>query len=451
MRRPIVAAALALALHPSTGRAQSGGSRNCAPPKSFHLGNDTYRGSFVVDLEFQGGPAQMGLDLENKVHGDLELACAEGGAIRNVEGTVVWWLGGRGTSGSIVASALDFTGTGRLQKGRYRTNGFEVRADLAVPGSVSVTVSPPDGAGSGGGGAFTGSGPIDLQFTAVEFSCDGAQGTFTSTQIQQTIDGLAAQGFAVKGDGVGRWQVSAPGERTEDLLKDLRQRLGPLPPPGADRKVELERLNAIESWIRRDLPPRVLPCLWEAWLLHTRQVLAQWVGEEARELERYRGDLETLQPILARAFAVDRSLVLLGMDECEAPLHQRMWDAIGPAYEKLILRLIATKATPADIMAPLREAVLLGVVSPALRERAEAAILRRLRKQADADWAAYQSIRREAGKPGRCRPDVVLALQEAVRSEGTYVLNGGELNRAMAEVESSGDCPSAQTKTETRP
>jgi hypothetical protein len=413
---------IACALVGASLRAQSQGggySRHCPVDKEAgKLAAASYKGSFSAMFFAEGGAAQGNMSLMMRVHGPLELEPL-GGKVDGVKGNVDYFLGGAGMAAPVMLLGLNFSGEGELARdGASSEDRFDAMAYLSIKGGASARA--PNGQAKRSGAA---GGAIHLNFVIDQSTCDVASGRFTSPEILKSADALSAKGFTVS-KYHGTWQVSSGGDSAKKQQK-LLEELSKTPPKGIvrTREAEARRLGKIADDIKRE-QPEVRDCLIRIWLQHVRKLNASWIQEDAAKIKAYKGDAAGLDELICRGLEADRSLAQVGMDQCEEALHEKLWDAIAGKLSDVLARMAKQQAPLRDILQVLRNAELLGAVSPALEEQVAAAIVDQAKKLADAYFAALKRAATAHKKDG-CNPEVRKAAAQALHVEHQYELLGG--------------------------
>jgi hypothetical protein len=401
-----------------TARAQAGGwSRNCSVKKAADdLNPGTYTGNFDVKVTAKGGPALMNLEWTLWIRGTMRLVVNEIGILEGIAGDTKYQFGGAGEGAASMLASVNFDGGGPLKMaGRLENQRFGAVADIKAPGSISA-----QGAGGGASYGGVGAGDLHLTFTINEATCDKASGTFVSPEVGQTITALKEGGFVISGSPAGTWTMSAGtdmAKKVEDLERELAQ---PVPGGLTHRDAEINRLGAIALRLQKG-PTGEQACLLKIWDRHVRRVLADWVQGDVRKIRSYTGDLQGLESLMRQGLVADSQLSLIGMDQCEAQLHDEIFNAIQSSLARMLNSMVVSHAPVQDLMTVMKEAKLLGDVAPALEQRVVKAILAESKRLADANYRDFRAAQQNHPKEP-CHPDVMNPLRKAITAEQEWEL-----------------------------
>lgn len=149
------------------------------------------------------------------------------------------------------------------------------------------------------------------------------------------------------------------------------------------------------------------------WLDHCVQLLQRWAVQDINKLRSYEGDLPGLQGYLKQALNTDKQLSLVGLDTCSQQLHQALWDAIGDALSRRRDRMEKDGLPAVDLMSFMRDAELLGAVSPTLSERCWSNIRQQAVNWAEIYYQAYQRAKLAADAAAKKGDSASLAAAKA--------------------------------------
>ena len=124
---------------------------------------------------------------------------------------------------------------------------------------------------------------------------------------------------------------------------------------------------------------------------------------------------------------------MLGMDTCSEAVHTALFSAIEGALSRLLDRMLKAKAPAEDVLKVLREAALVGEVSPALNKRA----IDRVQKTAtDAAESAYQKLAAALKSAGgkKDNPAVQAAAREALAAEKQCIAIGAAVKNSAQQL-----------------
>ena len=424
----LVGLAIACAVLGFQVRAQSdqgGYSRHCPVEKETgRMPAPTYVGDYNVLFLAKGG-AQQGIEsLLVRVHGTLKLDTFDG-KVDKVSGKAEYLYAGSGMAGKIMLLGLNFTGDGQLEKrGAASDYGFGALATMSIRGGASARTSNAHVNDVRGA-----SGVLTLDFNILQATCDVASGTFTSSEFDQTARAMAAKGFQVS-EYQGTWSVSSFADAAKKQ-KELLDKLNKQPPAGIvrTREAEATRLGKIADDIKKE-KEEVRECLFKIWLQHARKLVAQYIQEDTAKIKAYKGDAPGLDGLMSRALEAARSLALIGMDECEEALHNQLWNAIAAKLSEVLTKMVKGNAPLHDILRILKNAQLLGVVSPELEQTVASGIQAQARQLADAAWSSLRGTAQKHGN-NSCDPEVRTAIGQALHAARAYQLLGGDEDYAQ--------------------
>jgi len=207
------------------------------------------------------------------------------------------------------------------------------------------------------------------------------------------------------------------------------------------REAESIRLGKLADRIKKDEPESLRECLWLLWVDHATAQYQAWAEADGKSLQGYRGDWGGLRERIARALETLRSLSLLGQDECSAGLQEKVWMAMQDALGSYLDRMAKGQAPMNHLLQVLKEAQMLGSVSPAIEARVEGAIQAQAKKQADLTFKLFQgAVQAAKGAKGDLSKDpaVLQALRTALNAEKAANMLGVEIRQTLDLAESLG-------------
>lgn len=440
MERHSIAAGLALLVAlPTAAIAQSGTSRHCKETEKFLLVEGTYDGSFTFEVTAEGGEQLANQKWKMTLGVQTTLVVDSPYSIEKIKGPVRYSFAGAGNPGDFMVAGLDFTGEGDLKLSRnYNRPGprdlfpptFGAEAEIKTSGGAFAAALVEGGMG----GASQAVDPektketLALDFEAETVSCDEISGKVEAKQVEQTKTVLAGKGFKVSGESKIPFKLTT-GRDLSKKVEELKKELEKTAPQGIVRRREDEgaRLGAILDKIKQG-PKGEIPCLAPIWFEHVRRRLESWVREDAKKLEKYNGDVPGLNGLLRESISTDKQLVLVGLDTCAEGAHERLWEAMQGASARMLDRMAARWAPPADLIAVYGEVTVLGTVSPALDQKTQEAIRGQARQQLDGYARRFRQLRKDAAaaKGDRCSPAILEAFRAALWWEKQLVLMAGE-------------------------
>lgn len=411
----VVGLALLAVLASDSQGAKDRYSEACPEAAETKLADDEYRGEYEARVT---AVAPQLARIEVRVHGTFVMD-REGGAIKHVTGKEYYSLHTFTThflrpSATMEAEAdLDWGGPTTEQR-------FDLGGELKGGGSVGTTDASLN----------LGSGTLRdvVSFTLTSASCDYAEGTVRSVALETARQRLAAlPGYEVS--TVASYWHAATEKKSGEAQRQLRRDLDQIwtGAPSRSREALTTSSGQIASQIvqKHEHFP-LMTCLLDQYRTYVAAKISAWVDDDIKALADQRKalaanmkapgstylpggnyQLDKLEQLAKKALESDRALALAGVDTCYAELHAKLWTELDASLNNLLTYLLAKKAPPQDLLRVLRDAELLGEISPPLRERVYAALAKSARETYDALRKDVEALRQRDG----CAPNV----QEAVR------------------------------------
>lgn len=410
-------------------------SRHCTEPKEgAGLVDGSYDGTFSMSSTFSTpvGPGTLVQTIQGSGDFKVTLVLRAGGSGSRGEGrlntrTAMNW------AAMGAQSQQQMAGTGLLKlEGEVSAQSFRLKASHTTSG---VTTS--SGYGQSQSVSQTLTDDVTLEMVADEADCNHARGALRSDSVASLEDSMRSAGYSVE-RGSWTWEMKRT-EDASDKIKALRDELQKKAPAGTYRSREAEgrRLAKIADRIKFEETEELQACLFPIWLAHAEQESAQWVAQDAPKVASFNGDWGALQGLIRQALDADRSLALTGRDTCWTNLHKDLWDAIRQALSRHLERMASGQAPISQINQALKQAELLGAVSPGLSEQVWATLRQEATQKADLTYSAYQAALKSAiarGVPTERRlvdPEVQKALVAALNAERAANAAGVEIHRMV--------------------
>jgi hypothetical protein len=165
-------------------------------------------------------------------------------------------------------------------------------------------------------------------------------------------------------------------------------------------------------------------CLVDTWNGWFQDRSAAWVEEDTRSLKGSHTDPVRYQDRLARLVDSTRQFGLLGCDACYAEVQNRAWTAMQREIADRMLLLVKQAATAEDLLLLLRNAELMGQVSPAARERVSKSIKETILRTYEERRAAWRTLY-AAGKAQPPRAEERAAYRQTLSARDLYQMAGG--------------------------
>lgn len=371
-------------------------SRHCKASEEVFIPDGTYKGTFEGAMTSHFSQEGFTIDHNLNIQGPFTLTVnRDTASTLTGEMAMAFRMTGGGEDVSLNAP---FDEKRPMKLRSMGLDWFAANADASYAGTMTATT--PDFSMQT---PFAGSSQAVLDFHAEHADCQNADGRLRIELVEQAVDTLRAQGAKVTMVPF-KWRMT----RTEDVserVRRLREELNQSPPAGLvrTRDAEATRLGEIGDRVMND------GCLRTVWDGHVVQVYQRWAMDDTARLRSYNGDLPGFNGYLHQALSTDRALSRLGLDTCSQQVHERLWDAIEGALSRMLHRMAKTAAPPVDVLRELRDAELLGAVSPGLREECMGAIKKQAAGWAEVEYQDY--LRARAAAKGASEPQARKSAQ----------------------------------------
>jgi hypothetical protein len=304
---------------------------------------------------------------------------------------------------------------------------FEAEAEHSTRGQIKV-----QGPGGGSSRSQSLNGTVKFFFRAEQGDCAGASGELQSETLDAMEKQMRGAGFSVAREGF-KWSMTRMDD-VSDPIRQLKDELAKKGPGGdgaaAARTAEADRLAKIADRFKAETPDLV-DCLMPFWRDHATKVYWGWVDQDVGSLRAYQGDFSGLNALALQGMVATRAIVTLGVDSCATAAQERLWAALEAAYEGCLLRMIKAKAPAVRLAEVIERSELLGVVSPALRERCIAALWKAALTEAKATYEALLAAFAAANQQFQA-PTVQAALLTAMAAEQMALMM--DINRNQVAV-----------------
>jgi hypothetical protein len=422
-------------------------SRHCKGPNPTEvlIADGTYKGTWEVGVTFRQA---IGATMTQtfKAGGDFTLKVDRGtysmgmaANLSKLEGemrssTVMQWT--VPAAGAQADQKLEGFGWLKLD-GEVSGSRFKAKSEHSTSGQLSVTASLASRTTSQ---SFSNS--MSLDFVADQGNCEGASGRVLSDTLTESINMAKRAGVSVELQA-WTWRMAREQEEGGDRIQKFKEELSKKAPTGIVRTREAEaiRLGKLADRIKKDEPESLRECLWLLWTEHITQQYQAWAQEDAQSLKGYQGDWSGLRQRIVRALETLRSLSLLGQDECTAGVQEKVWMAMQGALSYHLDRMARGQAPINHLLKVLKEAQILGTVSPAIEARVENAIQTQAKTQADLTYNYFNSAAQAAKGAKRVPakdPAVMEAFRTALNAEKAANILGLELRQTLDLADSLG-------------
>lgn len=405
-----------------------GYSRNCKADKKVYIPDGNYEGTLEGGMTSTFGAEGVSLNHELKLQGTFKLKvdrASKTSGVLSGEASTTFRMKGSG-----LGISMDAPTTGKyalslksVASDSFTANGKSTESGTVIAKGQDINVAQP----------IVRSGNAAFAFTATGADCESAEGTLRMDTLDDALAELEKEGAKVNRAPI-TWRMKSV-DGSSDRIKKLQDELNQAPPAGIDRTRDAEatRLGTIAD--RNDI--KSSECLFMTWREFVVQQSLKWEQEDTAKLNAYNGDYAGLADLVSRGLSSDKALSLLGMDTCSEAVHNALWSAIGEALGRLLERMSKTAAPPADILKALKDAEVLGTVSPALQQKA----MRTVQKQAtDIAEALYQALSKALaaakGAPGdpKQNPAVKAAASKALAAEKECDLIGADKKHSALQL-----------------
>lgn len=269
-----------------------------------------------------------------------------------------------------------------------------------------------------------GSDDVTLTFLIKNATCQGADGVFERSGLQERYDRMRQGGMKIE-QGPARWHAEPQDASTFDEdMATLKKKLAEARnPPGPNpvvrtRTVEMRMYVEIAQWIE-GRSKTVKPCLLEAWRGAVQDRFHEWFAIDIPAMRDHKGDLVSYRDKLRRLIELNNGVAMLGLDECHAAQQIAAFDATGTAAWYQITRMLDSALPLADVLDVLRESEFVGKISPTAKERVMERIKNRAReefKSRERHWLDLVKLRAANAPPsadeGAAWCNAVRALKE---------------------------------------
>lgn len=393
-------------------------SMACPSTNASKLADDTYKGEFEARVTATG---KLISRIELREWGTFTMV-RESGGIKSLTGKVYFSMN-TFTSHFLNPSAT-MNAEGTLESGGPSAD--DDRFDLGGELTGAASFGTSDRSYSGGGSTKD-----VLSFTVTGAGCDSADGKLSSVALSAARARLLGLGQYEVTDVSSYWSANTEtreGEASKKLKEDLDRVMGgESPSPSLVRtrgtmansaaKIANDLVHKYEHW-------PLIECLLQKYRDYVARHFKAWVQDDTTALQQLRTTLgasnkaqgsgidpgagnqqfQKLEELLRRAIEADRSLALFGVDSCYVDVHEALWTEVNASLDAMLTWRVKSGATPQDLLRTLRQAELLGEISPPLRERVYAAIARaseRLFAEVHTQFAALR-----AASPASCSSGV---------------------------------------------
>lgn len=364
-------------------------------------------GQFALTVTYQG-------DVNLTVSKDGEVDAATADIEVSFDGTVTGVpglggvVGGGGSGGLTLASARgrdiqltgDITGVGDMS--------FFGVADTSFTGSETDTEH------------------LTLKVGSV--SCDGADGTWFSSTLTQSLNGMYQSGLTVEQEPM-MWRAEAEvSPKIQEILDELTA-IEQLGTAGPDRRSATSRLY--KSGVRiRDLPDAEQSCVFKRWLSTARTVLQKRINSDLAALAKLRptsADMAPLYGVVGSLIESETQYALVGLDQCSEGDRRYVYEAIAGAIESFLKKAV-DDGRVADIIKLSGHHALFGEVSPRLAKDADALVADQLflwEKTARINLDRLAQGAKASGNTS-CSASDLQAVRKAIAARKTSVFWGNE-------------------------